>query len=124
MDARELLLALAAAATAGDLDEVARLARHDRVTESFRRMMTAFPDVCVEPQWTVLEGRRAAAFASIKGTQHGAWRGLPPTGRPVDVCGMLAIEVNETGDGVADIWIANDWLGIAQQLGVPLALPS
>ena len=84
--------------------------------------MTAFPDVSVDVEWTITEGNRAAGFAAIRGTHRGEWRGLPATGRPIDVRGMLAVEVDPDG-AVKDLWVANDWLSIAMQIGVPLALP-
>lgn len=123
MDARTMLAELAAAASRGDLDAIDRLGRNARVTESFGRMLTAFPDVSVTPEWILQEGSRAAGFAAIRGTHRGVWRGLAPTGRSVDVHGMVAVEVGSDGS-VADLWIANDWLSIATQLGVRLELPS
>jgi predicted ester cyclase len=122
MSARDTLIALAAAASRGDLDAIRDLSGHDRVVESFRRLLTAFPDATVAPEWVIEERDRAAGFAAIRGTHLGEWRGIPPTGRSIDVHGMIAVQV--TADGhVADFWVANDWLGIAMQLGVPLALP-
>jgi predicted ester cyclase len=123
VDAREVLLALAEAASRHDLDAVAQVAGNDRLQESFGRLLTAFPDVVLTPEWTVLEGDRAVAWAHITGTHQGEWRGLAPTGKPIDVHGMIAVSL--AGDGsVADFWLVNDWLGIATQLGVRLELPA
>jgi SnoaL-like polyketide cyclase len=69
-----------------------------------------------------VEGARAAGWAAIRGTHLGEWRGLPATGRQIDVRGMLAVQVSDDHQ-VEDFWLANDWLSIATQIGVPLALP-
>jgi predicted ester cyclase len=122
MDARAVLVDLAAAATRGDIDSIRNVAHNDRLVESFRRLLTAFPDVTGEVEWVIAEGDRAAGWASIRGTHRGEWRGIPATGRPIDVHGMLAVQVTHDRR-VADFWLANDWLSIATQIGVPLALP-
>jgi predicted ester cyclase len=121
-DARAVLLSIVEAVNAGDLAEVERITRNDRMVESFRRLTVAFPDVSVTVEWVIAEGDRAVGWAHITGTHGGLWRGLEPTSRPIDVRGMLAIEVRADGS-VADFWLANDWLSIAQQIGVPLHLP-
>jgi predicted ester cyclase len=121
MDARAVLIDLAAAASRGDIDSIRDLSGNDRLAESFRRLLTAFPDVVVEIEWTICEDDRAAGWASIRGTHRGDWRGLPATGQPIDVHGMLAVQVS--GAGVQDFWLANDWLSIATQIGVLLTLP-
>ena len=121
MDAGAILVDLGAAASRGDIDTIRNIARNDRLVESFRRLLTAFPDVIVDIEWTITEGDRAAGWASIRGTHLGEWRGLPATGRPIDVRGMLAVQCN--GDHVEDFWLANDWLSIATQIGVQLVLP-
>ena len=122
MDARDVMLAIASKASEQDLDGIQKLTQHDRVTESFRRLLTAFPDANVEVEWVIAEGNRAAGFARITGTHRGEWRGLAPTGRPIDVRGMLAVQVRPDGT-VEDFWVANDWLSIATQIGVELKLP-
>ncbi len=123
MNPRAALLALVDAANWWDLESIQDIAEHPRVTESFRRLLTAFPDVRIDVEWTIAEGDRAAGWAAIRGTHDGEWRGLPASGKPIDVRGMLAVQTNSDG-GVADFWVANDWLSIAMQIGVPLTLPS
>ncbi len=109
---------------AHDLEAIAALSPgDDRFRESFRRLLTAFPDVTIEAEWTVAEGDRAVAWSHIEGTHLGEWRGLAATGRPIDVRGMFAVQVNPDGT-VSDFWLVNDWLGIATQLGVELKLPA
>jgi predicted ester cyclase len=123
MDSRAVLVGLAAAASCGDLDSIREVSGNERLVESFRRLLSAFPDVVVDIEWTITEGDRVAGWASIRGTHAGEWRGLAATGRPIDVHGMIAIELGQD-QAVRDFWLANDWLSIATQIGVPLALPT
>jgi predicted ester cyclase len=121
MDAGSALIELAKAASRGAIDSIQEIAWNDRLVESFRRLLTAFPDVTVEIEWTIVEDQRAAGWASIRGRHQGEWRGLAATGRPIDVHGMLAVQLADDGS-IADFWLANDWLSIATQIGVALTL--
>jgi predicted ester cyclase len=115
--------ALLTALNAHDLDAIAALAADDgRLRESHHRMLTAFPDVHVEAEWTVADSDRAVGWAHITGTHLGEWRGIGPTGRAIDVRGMIALEVGHDGR-VSDFWLVNDWLGIATQIGATLTPP-
>jgi predicted ester cyclase len=124
VDPRAVLVELAEATTRGDIDAIRERFGNERLAESMRRLKVAFPDAVVEPEWTIVENNRAAGWASIRGTHQGEWRGLPATGRTIDVHGMIVIQVGGDHDQIEDFWLANDWLSIATQLGVPLALPS
>jgi predicted ester cyclase len=116
--------ALLAALNAHELDTIAALAPgDDRFRESHRRMLTAFPDAHADAEWTVVDSHKAVAWAHITGTHRGEWRGIPPTGRAIDVRGVIALEVDPAGR-VIDFWLVNDWLSIATQLGATLTLPS
>jgi predicted ester cyclase len=115
---------LLAAVNEHDLAAIGSLAPgNERFTESFRRMLSAFPDVRIDGEWTVAEADKAVVWARIRGTHLGEWRGLEPTGRPIDVHGVFAAQVDADGE-ITDFWLVNDWLGIAVQLGVELALPT
>lgn len=119
----ESLARLLVAVNEHDLDAIGSLAPgNERFTESFRRMLTAFPDVHIDAEWTVEETDKAVVWSHIRGTHLGEWRGLAATGRPIDVHGVFAAQVNTEGE-ISDFWLVNDWLGIATQLGVELALP-
>jgi predicted ester cyclase len=106
----------------GDLDRFRSISGHDRMTESVRRMFAAFPDVRLEQEWVMADGDKVTGWHHQTGTHLGTWRGLPPTGRRIDVRGSVTIEVHD--GAVSDFWLANDWLGIATQLGVELVLPA
>jgi predicted ester cyclase len=122
MPTNDTLGRLLEAANRHDLDAMQSISGNDRLTESFRRMCTAFPDAFLEPEWVMVDDPKVTAWQHITGTHLGPWRGLEATGRRIDVRGSITLEII---DGVVtDFWLANDWLGIATQLGVPLALPT
>jgi hypothetical protein len=122
MTAKDLAFRLVDATRRRDIDEIRSISGNDRMAESFQRLCTGFPDAQLEPEWFMVDEPKATIWQRITGTHLGTWRGLEPTGRPIDVRGSLTIEVVD--DVVTDLWIATDWLGIAMQLGVPLELPN
>lgn len=105
-------------ATSGGLDRFttdARLrAMHDAVAD-------AFPGARLTPTWTVVEDRRVAVGGILTGTHAGPWRGLAPTGRPIEVLATLMLAC-ERGQ-VVDLVVVVDSLTLAEQLGAaePLA---
>jgi predicted ester cyclase len=114
--------ALLSALDAHDLAAISALAPDDeRFRESHRRMLTAFPDVHVEAEWTVTDAALAVAWGHITGTDRGEWRGIGPTGSAIDVRGMIALEADRDGR-VTDSWLVNDWLAVATQIGATLSL--
>jgi len=115
------LVDLIETANTRDLAALGEIVRHERLVESFGRLLTAFPDARIDLEWVTTEGDRAVGWAHITGTHSGPWRSLPATHRPIDVHGMLAVQVADDGS-VTDFWLANDWLSIALQIGVPLTL--
>jgi predicted ester cyclase len=118
------LHALLSALNAHDLDAITALAPDDaRFRESHRRMLTAFPDIHVDAEWTVADAQKAVAWGHITATHGGEWRGIEATGRAVDVRGIIALDVDDHGH-VTDFWLVNDWLGIALQLGATLSPPA
>lgn len=117
------LNALLNALNGHDLDAAAALAPdNERFRESHRRMLTAFPDVHIDAEWTVTEAHKVVVWGHITGTHEGEWRGIGPTGRAIDVRGILALDVDAEGR-VTDFWLVNDWLGIATQIGATLSPP-
>jgi steroid delta-isomerase-like uncharacterized protein len=83
---------------------------------SFISMMrAAFPDWHVEISEMIAEGDVVAVRWRGKATHQGAFRGIPPTGRPISVTG---INMYYLADGTVDAeWEQMDSLGMAQQLG-------
>jgi predicted ester cyclase len=120
---QKALNALLRQLNAHDLDAIASLAPDNaRFRESHRRMLAAFPDVHVDAEWTVADADKAVVWGHITGTHQGEWRGIKPTGRAIDVRGVIALAVDPRGR-VTDFWLVNDWLGIATQLGATLSPP-
>jgi len=82
----------------------------------------AFPDMRFEIADLIVDGDRAAARWMMHATHHGAYLGVPPTGRSVAVTGMNIFHV-EAGRIVAT-WVARDTYGLLTQLGHLPAPPS
>ena len=82
-------------------------------------MRGGFPDI----QWTledmVAEGDKVAARFMMRGTHHGTFFGVPPTGKPIKV---QAINFYRLNDGqIVEEHGQPDMLGLLQQIG---AVPS
>jgi steroid delta-isomerase-like uncharacterized protein len=77
---------------------------------------TAFPDLHCTVEDEIREGDKFAAHWTMRGTQTGSFLGNPPTGRPVEVQGIIF--AHTTGGQIVKDWILVDLLGILQQLGI------
>jgi steroid delta-isomerase-like uncharacterized protein len=77
---------------------------------------SAFPDLHCSVEDEIREGNRFAAHWMMRGTHKGSFLGNPPTGRPVDVQGIIFARTENSR--IAEDWILIDQLGILQQLGV------
>jgi steroid delta-isomerase-like uncharacterized protein len=86
----------------------------------FRMYISAFPDFRMVPDDILVSGDKAVARVTATGTNHGAFMGMPATGRPIDV---QAIDIMRFGDDglVHEHWGVFDAMGMMQQLG---AVPS
>jgi predicted ester cyclase len=77
---------------------------------------TAFPDIEFEVTWRAVEGTRAAFGGRMRGTHLGDWRGIPATGRSIDVMGVVSFVCNE--GRIIDMSSVNDSFEMAVQLGI------
>ncbi len=77
---------------------------------------TAFPDLHCTVEGEIREGDQFAAHWTLLGTHRGLFMGNPPTGRQVEVQGMIFGRI-ENGRIVED-WTLIDQIGILQQLGL------
>ena len=77
---------------------------------------TAFPDLHCTVEGEIREGDQFAAHWMMNGTHRGLFMGNPPTGRQVNVQGMIFCRI-ENGRLVED-WTLIDQIGILQQLGL------
>jgi len=77
--------------------------------------LSAFPDI----QWVVdeqvAEGEKVVSRFTWTGTHRGGFLGIPPTGKPVKVWGVV-IDVVRDGQ-LSESRIIMDTLGLLQQLG-------
>jgi predicted ester cyclase len=78
--------------------------------------LTAFPDLHFTVEDLIAEGDKVVARITTRGTQQGAFMGIPPTGKQVTV---TAIDINRiVGGKFVEHWLNIDTLGLLQQLGV------
>jgi steroid delta-isomerase-like uncharacterized protein len=81
----------------------------------------AFPDLRVDVEDVIAEGRKVVVRWTATGTHQGDGLGFAATGKPMRINGMSFIVVK--GGMVAEGWDAYDQHGMLQQLGVA-ALPA
>lgn len=77
---------------------------------------TAFPDVSVSIEETVVDGDTVAQRLTFRGTHEGEFMGVEATGNEVEIPNTLFTRIE---DGkIAERWLLPDTLGLLQQLGV------
>lgn len=79
-----------------------------------RRWRVGFPDLHFEIRAVVATGENAALHATLTGTHRGAWSGLEPTGRSIDVEHMYFFRFEE--GRVAEVWELLDRPALERQL--------
>ncbi len=88
--------------------------------EGYRQGVTAirdaFPDLHLTLGDILGEGDKVAFRYTMDGTHQGGFMGIPPTGKPFSVEGMIIARIAE-GKGV-ERWANLDTLSLMQQLGV------
>lgn len=75
-----------------------------------------FPDLRFDVQDLVTEDDRVAARLRLRGTHRGTWRGIPATGRSVDIDVMMMFRFE--GDRLVEVWEVDDALRLDRQLGL------
>jgi steroid delta-isomerase-like uncharacterized protein len=81
-----------------------------------RAMRTGFPDLVFSILEQIAEGEKVVSRFEWTGTHHGAFLGVPPTGKPVRVWGIV-IDRLEAGR-IKETRIIMDVMGLMMQLGV------
>ena len=85
-------------------------------------MRAGFPDIVFAIHEQITEDNKVASRFEWTGTHHGEFLGIPPTGRPVRVWGVV---IDRLEDGrIKDTRIIMDTLGLMTQLGVLPAPPT
>jgi predicted ester cyclase len=102
---------------ANDFDAAWALAEGDeRFRESHRSLLAGFPDLRLDLQWKDSAANNTMVRARIQGTHRGEWRGIAPTGRSIDVFGIVTLQVDGQG-AVVDLWLTSNWPMLAKHLG-------
>jgi len=90
----------------------------------FRMYITAFPDLRMMPEDLIASGDKVVARVRATGTHKGAFMGMSPTGRRVDVPLIDIIRFDNDGRAL-EHWGVFDQLTMMQQLGaIPAAPPA
>jgi ketosteroid isomerase-like protein len=77
-------------------------------------LVGAFPDLRITVEDTVADDDKVAARMTFRGTHRGSFRGIEPTGRPVE---FSSIRIYRVEDGkVVQTWAEVDALGLLGQL--------
>lgn len=88
----------------------------------YRLWLSAFPDIVLHVDETLIEGDRVVQIVRLTGTQAGEFFGVAPTGRHVEAQVALLLTV---ADGlVSEERRIFDFTGILVQVGVLKAKPS
>jgi predicted ester cyclase len=77
---------------------------------------TAFPDLHCTVEDEIVEGDKFAARWWLHGTHRGMFLSNPPTGKQVDVLGIIFGRTEN--ERIIEDWTLTDQLGILQQLGI------
>ncbi len=84
--------------------------------EFFAMVGKIFPDVQVAVEDMIAEGDEVVTRLTIRGTQKGAFRGFPGTGKRATWTGIDIIRIS--GGKLAERWSERDFLGMLQQVGL------
>ena len=91
-----------------------------RSPESVRRegaaWLTGFPDLEFVLEQMIATGDRVMSHCTMRGTRSGAWMGIGPTGRKVNI---PIITIHRIANGkIAEDWVLVGSLMLFQQLGL------
>jgi steroid delta-isomerase-like uncharacterized protein len=83
--------------------------------------LNAFPAVKATVEDLMADGDKVVARVSIRGTHQGAFRGIAPSGKQIEVTGINIFRI--ANGKLMEHWGLTDRLAVLQQLGVvpPLA---
>ncbi len=82
--------------------------------------LKAFPDVHLTVEDMIAEGDKVVIRYTSRGTQKGAFMGIPPTGKQMTVSSIIIARI---ADGkIVEEWGLDDQMGMLQQLGIIPAL--
>jgi predicted ester cyclase len=80
-----------------------------------RAFVSAYPDLKVRVEDTVVEGDKIAVRCRVAGSHNGDGIGLAPTNRPVEFTGMVMVRIK---DGkIAEAWNEFNFMEMYKQVG-------
>ena len=85
---------------------------YKRNVESF---LSAFPDLEVTIEDSIVEGDKIAMRQRFCGTHTGTFEGIEPTGEEIESTSFLICRIED--DKIAETWVETDMLGLLEQLG-------
>jgi len=85
----------------------------------YRHFRTAFPNLHIAIQDTLVDGDRIAVRCMVTATHTGPGVMASPTGKDVSFTGMCIVRV--TDGKIAETWNNFDFLSLYQQLGMTLS---
>lgn len=94
----------------------------EEIERVYKLMITAFPDIIMEPQELIIDGTRIVQIARLKGTHFGDFFSLPASGRHVEV--EIALLMYADNGLVTEERRIYDFTGLLVQTGVLKAKPS
>ena len=84
---------------------------HKQLLQSIR---AAFPDMELTVDDVLVDGDRIAFRSTMRGTHLGPFRGFEPTGRPITVCLVDIIRIED--DQIVEQWGGPDLLDLLRQI--------
>ena len=87
-----------------------------------RMMFAAIPDLRHTIEDLIAEGDKVGGLVSIRGTHKGELMGIAPTGKQIEVSGIVFARIE--GGRVAEYWGGAHKLGVMRQIGAsPIPTP-
>ena len=86
------------------------------VIQFFKILRAAFPDLSMDPDDMVAEGERVFVRATMKGTHHGDFMGIPATGKQIEV--PVADFLRLKNGKLVEHWGITDTETMMRQLGL------
>jgi steroid delta-isomerase-like uncharacterized protein len=89
-------------------------ANKEGMMKFYNELWRAFPDASFGFERTIVEGSNAACMFSTTGIQKADFMGVPPSGKEVQVNGMIFLQIK--GSKITERWEIIDILSAAKQL--------
>ena len=97
--------------------------------EDYAKFRAGFPDLHFTSEFMIAEDQLVLSYNRVEGTHHGAFMGVPPTGRKFAVSAADICRFDEEGKisahwGLLDIFGLMVQLGVVSAPGQPSAAPA